>query len=165
GARRRHGDPDHPHHGGGREAGRAHRDHQPRPPRGRGHARGAARPHWQPVGDARGRVPRAGRGAMMHPGSLPWLLRHELKVRWREALGDTKPGTALALGALLLLALVFMVAPLARALGGLVADPGSVGATLLAGVVLLVLLATGLTVGINHSVMALFERGDLDLLA
>lgn len=101
----------------------------------------------------------------MHPGSLPWLLRHELKVRWREALGDTKPGTALALGALLLLALVFMVAPLARALGGLVADPGSVGATLLAGVVLLVLLATGLTVGINHSVMALFERGDLDLLA
>lgn len=101
----------------------------------------------------------------MRPGSLPWLLRHELRVRWREALGDTKPGTALFLGALVLVAAHLFLAPLAEPLAGIVASPRSLPATLLAGVALLVLVPMGLTVGINHSVMALFERGDLDLLA
>src|SRR5690606_17154875 len=163
-ARRPDRDPDDAHHGGRRAPGRAHRHHQPGPPRGRGHPRRAAGPHGEPVGDARGRVPRAGRGAV-RPGSLPWLLRHELRVRWREALGDTKPGTALFLGAMVLVAAHLFLAPLAEPLAGIVASPRSLPATLLAGVALLVLVPMGLTVGINHSVMALFERGDLDLLA
>src|SRR5690606_20440085 len=133
-------------------------------PRGGGRPRRAAGPHGEPVGDARGRVPRAGRGAV-RPGSLPWLLRHELRVRWREALGDARPATAFALALLVIFVVVIVLAPLAGSLADIVAEPRSHRANLLAGVALVVMLATGLTVGINHSAMALFERGDLDLLA
>jgi len=101
----------------------------------------------------------------VRPGSLPWLLRHELRVRWREALGDARPATAFALALLVIFVVVIVLAPLAGSLADIVAEPRSHRANLLAGVALVVMLATGLTVGINHSAMALFERGDLDLLA
>ena len=101
----------------------------------------------------------------MRPGSLPWLLRHELRVRWREALGDTKPATALLVLALGCAAVVLLFYPLVVPLRGMVSSPLPPEAVFLGAAVLLVLTPFGLTIGINHSVVALFERGDLDLLA
>ena len=101
----------------------------------------------------------------MRVGSLAWLLRHELRLAWRD------PTANIAAGWLALLA-VALLAGLHMALWGLLrglkldlsgAPPFEVVA--IVGLVLAALFPLALTFGINRSVTVFYERGDMDLLA
>lgn len=100
----------------------------------------------------------------MRVGSLLWLLRHEVTVRWRELLGETRPATVVLLGLVIFFVAHLLLWQVVAPLKGALTSPLPPVAVLIAGLLLLVLLPFGLTIGINHSVMALFERGDIDLL-
>ncbi len=97
------------------------------------------------------------------PGSLPWLLAHEMKLSWRTAMG--KRGavrTTIVLCAFGAIAL-FGCAPIALALAGrtVMLTPG-----LAAGLdaALLVLFTLMLSQTLAGAVLAFYTRGDLDLL-
>jgi len=102
------------------------------------------------------------------PGSIRWLLGHELRLAWYGATragsgGKKRFGTSgiviLTLGWLLLHGLAFIML---RAVGGAhLRDPLM---SILAGGVLLVCATFMLSGGLKACVTALFERGDLDLL-
>ncbi len=97
------------------------------------------------------------------PGSLPWLLAHELKLSWRTAMG--KRGavrTTLILGGLGLLA-VFASAPIALSLARRTVTLTPVLAAAL-DVALLVLFSLMLSQTLSGAVLAFYTRGDLDLL-
>ena len=100
----------------------------------------------------------------MRVGSLPWLLRHEVRVRWRELLGETSAVTVVLLGLVIFLVAHLLLWHFVAPLQGAITSPLPPEAMLIAALLLLVLLPFGLTIGINHSVVALFERGDIDLL-
>ena len=100
----------------------------------------------------------------MKVGSLPWLLRHEIRVRWRELLGDTSVTTVVVVGLAAAFFAHIIIWQLLSLLGDFLTPPFPPEAVFLAAALLVVMLPFGLTVGINHSVVALFERGDLDLL-
>jgi len=101
----------------------------------------------------------------MQVGSLPWLLRHELRLWWRDR--TSKPGVAgwaIALGILFtgLFLQLWMVLSTVRTL----LPPANLAQ-------LGFWMATGLWVvgfcyafiqSIRQSIIALFDRGDLDLL-
>ncbi len=92
------------------------------------------------------------------------LLRNEVTVRWREMTGETKPLT-LVLVAVGVLALIGMIlAGLASSLRGVLTHPLPSESVYLAALVLVVLFPFGVSTGINHAVIAMFDRGDLDLL-
>ncbi|HEX7004204.1 MAG TPA: hypothetical protein VF168_08445 [Trueperaceae bacterium] len=101
----------------------------------------------------------------MKPGSLPWLLRHELRLTWRELTSRAEPGLLVFL-CLGLLALVhagiwYVLGGFLASLGGPVRD----GAVQVGGLLLLAAIPIALAVAINRSVSGVFERADLDLLA
>lgn len=100
----------------------------------------------------------------MKVGTLPWLLRHEVRVRWRELRGDTSLTTIALIG----LAVVFFAHVIlwqfVSPVRGLLTSPLPPEAVFLAAVLLVAMLPFGITIGMNSSVVALFERGDLDLL-
>lgn len=83
----------------------------------------------------------------------------------RELTGETKPATLLLMGVLLFGGAHVILFALTRNLRGILAPPFPPEAGLLAAAVILVLLPFGVSAGINHAVTALFDRGDLDLLA
>lgn len=103
------------------------------------------------------------------PGSIPWLLRHELRLQWYNA-GSGKPGKAarrpgtsglatIAAAWLALHALAWW--GVSRLSGFDVSDPRiAVGVTAL----LFGLMTLMLSSALKSSVLVLFERGDLDLL-
>ncbi len=101
----------------------------------------------------------------MRPGSLLWLLRNEVRVRWRELIGETKASTLILTGAAIFVAVHLMLWGIARSLRGVLTSPLPPEAVFFAAIVVLVLLPFGVAAGINHAVVALFDRGDLDLLA
>lgn len=101
----------------------------------------------------------------MRPGSLLWLLRNEVKVRWRELIGETKASTLILTGAAIFVAVHLMLWGISRPLRGVLTSPLPPEAVFFAAIVVLVLLPFGVAAGINHAVVALFDRGDLDLLA
>ncbi len=97
------------------------------------------------------------------PGSLPWLLAHEMKLSWREARGKRgATRTTIVLCAFGAIAL-FVCAPIAFALAGrkVTLTPG-----LAAGLdaALLVLFTLMLSQTLAGAVLAFYTRGDLDLL-
>ncbi len=97
------------------------------------------------------------------PGSLPWLLAHELKLSWRTAMG--KRGavrTAIVLCGLGGLA-VLASAPIAMSLARrtVTLTPGLVAAL---DVGLVVLFNLMLSQTLSGAVLAFYTRGDLDLL-
>jgi ABC-2 type transport system permease protein len=101
------------------------------------------------------------------PGSIPWLLRHELRLTWHGAAmnagGKRRPGTV----AMLVWALGWAVLHLfAFSLLRQLPPDGFDGPLpgMLAGGLLLVCSTFMLSNALRASVMALFERGDLDLL-
>jgi len=98
----------------------------------------------------------------MRPLNL--LLRNEVRVRWRELTGETKASTLLLTGGVIFVVAHLILYSVARNLRGLLTTPLPPEAVLLAAMVVLALLPFGVATGINHSVAALFERGDLDLL-
>lgn len=101
----------------------------------------------------------------MRPGSLLWLLRNEVRVRWRELIGETKASTLILTGVAIFVAVHLMLWGIARSLRGVLTSPLPPEAVFFAAIVVLVLLPFGVAAGINHAVVALFDRGDLDLLA
>jgi len=96
---------------------------------------------------------------------LAHLLRNETRVRWRELTGETKASTLVLTGVLILGGVHLFLWAIVRSLRGLLSAPLPPETVLLAALVVLVLFPFGVTAGINHSVVALFDRGDLDLLA
>lgn len=92
------------------------------------------------------------------------MLRNEVRVRWRELTGATKPATLILSGVLIFGAAHLFLWTISRSLKDLVAGPLPPEAVPFAALLVIVLFPFGVTIGINHSVVALFDRGDLDLL-
>lgn len=95
---------------------------------------------------------------------LQRLIANDLRIEWREL--TTQPGASATwlLGAGLVLLLLAISYWLLGNLRPLLQPEITPGAVLLAGVLLVALLPFGITMGINQSVKAIFERNDLDLL-
>jgi ABC-2 type transport system permease protein len=99
-------------------------------------------------------------------GSLPWLIRNELRLAWRAMTAKTKPWLWALLIVLGLLAVIVPVFFFAQDIRGKLAFQGAppTFAIVLAQVVVLISFTLLLSGTIASSVEALFERGDLDLL-
>ncbi|MFZ3000167.1 MAG: hypothetical protein WA071_07545 [Undibacterium umbellatum] len=105
------------------------------------------------------------------PGSSLWLLTHECRLAFYDK-GDSKPGQAAVRGmsvfGMWLIGLMYVFAHLGvwffmhkmPPLQEVVPAPLLMGA----GVAMLAVFSLMLSIGLAHSVRALFERGDLDLL-
>jgi ABC-2 type transport system permease protein len=100
------------------------------------------------------------------PGSIPWLLGHELRLAWYGSAlsgGKRRPGIVSIVVWLLAWAAIHAMAfALLHALGKSRMNDVLVG--VLAGGVLLVCATFMLSNALKACVLALFERGDLDLL-
>ncbi len=99
-------------------------------------------------------------------GSLPWLIRNELRLAWRALTAKTKPWVW---AVLILLGLAAVIVPLfflAQDVRGKLAFNGAPPnfAVIIAQGFVLVTFTLLLSGTIASSVEALFERGDLDLL-
>ena len=103
------------------------------------------------------------------PGSVGWLLRHELRLAWfnaaggKEGAGKRRPGNAAIGLALFCWAALHLLAwVVVSALGGVAGDDPrillAISAVLAGGAALM------LSSAIKSSVLVLFERSDLDLL-
>ncbi len=99
-------------------------------------------------------------------GSLPWLIRNELRLSWRALTAKTKPWVWAVLIVLGLAAVIVPVFFLAQDIRGKLAFQGAPPtiALVLAQAFSLVTFTLLLSGSIASSVEALFERGDLDLL-
>ncbi|MDQ3458732.1 MAG: hypothetical protein M3498_05445 [Deinococcota bacterium] len=102
----------------------------------------------------------------MKPGSWPWLVRHDLRLGWRELAARWSPRLVLALAGGLLLLVHLGLWYVLRDLRGSFELSGE-GYTavlwlLTGGLALAFTLA--LSLSMNRSLVALFDRGDLDLL-
>lgn len=95
---------------------------------------------------------------------LGLLLRNEIRVRWRELTGETKPATLVLSGVLIFVVIHFFLWFLSRGLQGVLTSPVPPEAALIAAALIIFIFPFGVATGINHSVVALFDRGDLDLL-
>ena len=95
---------------------------------------------------------------------LRLLLHNELRVRWRELTGETKASTLVLSGAIVLVAVHLFLWYVTRGLKNVLTAPLPPEAVLIAGGILIVMFPFGVASGISHSVVALFDRGDLDLL-
>ena len=94
------------------------------------------------------------------PGSLPWLIAHEIRLFWRQRAGRGKRARWIGLGLLAAMMVVIGVA-IGRNAPGRVTDP------VLLSVIDVLVLFVGLLMtsqGIVLSIKTLYERGDLELL-
>jgi ABC-2 type transport system permease protein len=103
---------------------------------------------------------------MMAVGSLPWLIRNELRLSWRTTTAKMKPWV---IGLLIVLGLAIVIVPMVFFAGDLRGKLAFNGAPpnviiVLTQAILLISLTLLLSGTIASSVEALFERGDLDLL-
>lgn len=97
----------------------------------------------------------------LQPASWPWLLRHELRLAWRNV-GGARRGVLIGLGGLLWLgfhAAAWGLLRLADKVGEL-----SPGVTLIGGAVMWLIFTLMLSQAILLSIGAFFDRGDLDLV-
>src|SRR5690606_3130830 len=118
----------------------------------------------------RRRVPAADRTAMKGaPGSIAWLFLHELRLQWYSA-GSDKPGKSprrpgtggLATAGLAWLALHLLAFFLVSRIGAI--DAGDPRVLVAVNALLFGCTTIMLSSALRSSVLALFERGDLDLL-
>ncbi len=97
-------------------------------------------------------------------GTLPWLLRNEARLTWRDWTEQTRPVT-IAIGvALILVVLHVALWAVVRSARGALAGPLPPEAVYASALLMLATFPLLLAMGINHSVRVLFERSDLDLL-
>lgn len=94
-------------------------------------------------------------------GSWPWLLRHELRLAWRDA-GGARLAFLIGIGGLLWLAYHAAVWSLLR----FIVDPTAMqpATFILVGAILWLIFTLMLSQSITLSVGVFFDRGDLDLL-
>lgn len=100
----------------------------------------------------------------MRAGSLPWLIRHDLRVEWRELSAQWSTSLAVALGLAALIVLTFLWLLALNLFGPLFEAPFPAELNILTGVLVLGVLPIAVMLGINQSIKAVFERNDLDLL-
>ena len=100
----------------------------------------------------------------MRAGSLPWLIRHDLRVEWRELSAQWSTSLAVALGLAALIVLTFLWLLALNLFGPLFEAPFPAELNILTGVLVLGVLPISVMLGINQSIKAVFERNDLDLL-
>jgi ABC-2 type transport system permease protein len=102
----------------------------------------------------------------LQPGSLPWLMAHEMRLGWREFRG--KRAVVVGIVALLLAFMALMVVRVSRFRQGLeqFAAAGALPdwAIWLAVEMVILLLAVTILQSLRAGTNALFDRGDLDLL-
>ncbi|MFZ6768317.1 putative ABC transporter permease subunit [Undibacterium sp. Di26W] len=111
------------------------------------------------------------RGLNFQPGTVAWLLWHEIRLAFYD-MGESRPGRAAARGmsvfGICLIAFVAVLAHvgawfLLRKMPPLGQDiPPQI--LIAAGLLMIVIFSMMLSLGLTRSVRALFERGDLDLL-
>lgn len=110
---------------------------------------------------------------MFEPGTIPWFLRHELKVTWRtwfqrgkrreRAKRRLNLPAPLVAGAILLLATIFVGVPVANALRDTVFEVTPIVAFIVDAALLLIFTLM-LSQTLVAAVDVFYERGDLDLL-
>lgn len=113
-------------------------------------------------GDAAGTAPAPWHRA---PGSLPWLLRHESRLAWRELTATTSAGTLILAGVVTVLLVHVALWFAVRGFRGIVVAPLPPGAVFAAVALIVVAFPIMVALAVNRSVVAVFERGDMDLLA
>ena|GEM_PF-211785 len=102
--------------------------------------------------------------SLLRAGSLPWLLVHEARVTWREMTSRTSPAALIGLGLFILGFLHIVFWELITSFSDALAAPVAPQLITFVGLLLIVATPLLLAYGINTSVTAVFERGDLDLL-
>ncbi len=100
----------------------------------------------------------------MNVGTLPWLMRNEVRLTWRDWTEQTKPRTLVILVLMVLVMLHVTLWAVVRKASGVLAGPIPPEAVYASALLMLVTFPLLLAVGINSSVKVLFERVDLDLL-
>ncbi|MBW4623680.1 MAG: hypothetical protein KME17_30505 [Cyanosarcina radialis HA8281-LM2] len=100
----------------------------------------------------------------MRVGTLPWLLRHELRLWWREIIGKWLLAILAAIGILIALFLVLWGLVLSKAGGGISLDPIPESVFWVAAIVWLVGFGYAFMQAMGQTVIAVFDRGDLDFL-
>lgn len=99
------------------------------------------------------------------PGSIPWLLAHEMRLYWRNFRAGRAGKGARGLVSLLVVAAILLAAGVLAALGlhdvQIPINPISISLAALASAVIFTLM---LSQTLSASSEALYERGDLDLL-
>lgn len=111
------------------------------------------------------------RGPRLQPGGVAWLLAHECRLAFYD-LGESRSGRAPARGMSAfgksLIALMFISAHIGIWLlmrkMPVLTDAVPPALLMFAGAAMLMIFSMMLSLGLSRSVMALFERGDLDLL-
>ena len=98
---------------------------------------------------------------MLRPASWPWLLRHELRLGWRQ-IGGARAWVLIVFGGTLWLGVHLAAWLLVKALGSAGALPPA--AYQIGGLILWFVFTLMLSQAIAMSVSAFFDRGDLDLL-
>jgi ABC-2 type transport system permease protein len=97
------------------------------------------------------------------PGTLPWLLHHELRVAWREARFFAARGRSLLRPLLLLLVLQLLVLPAGWLVAHMSAPPAPV-VMVLVSIMLAVAWSAMMAQALVTAAQVLYLRGDLDLL-
>jgi len=97
----------------------------------------------------------------LQPASWPWLLRHELRLVWRNV-GGARKSVLIVLGGTLWLAYHAVVWMLLRFVGNIASLPPVT--YLVGGAILWLVFTLMVSQAIMLSVSAFFDRGDLDLV-
>jgi ABC-2 type transport system permease protein len=100
---------------------------------------------------------------MFKPGGVLWLLRHELRLSWRNWLARTAGPARIIFRVVVLAALLFGGYWIARGIAGVQPDIGPIPLTVVGGIFLL-LLSFMVAQALMLITEALYQRGDIDLL-
>jgi len=100
---------------------------------------------------------------MFKPGGVLWLLRHELRLSWRNWLARTAGPARIIFRVVVLAALLFGGYWIARAIADVQPDIGAIPLTVVGGIFLL-LLSFMVAQALMLITEALYQRGDIDLL-
>jgi len=100
---------------------------------------------------------------MFKPGGVLWLLRHELRLSWRNWLARTAGPARIVFRVLVLAALLFGGYWIARGIADVKPDLGPIPLTVVGGIFLL-LMSFMVAQALMLITEALYQRGDIDLL-
>lgn len=100
----------------------------------------------------------------MRQGSLLWLVRNDLRIEWRELTAQWSTGLAVTVGLAVVSIITYVWLLVLGNFRPLFEPPVAAELNILTGVLVLGLLPVAVMLGMNHSIKAVFERNDLDLL-
>src|SRR5690625_2086351 len=100
----------------------------------------------------------------MRQGSLLWLVRNDLRIEWRELTAQWSTSLAVTVGLAVVSIITYVWLLVLGSFRPLFEPPVAAELNILTGVLVLGLLPVSVMLGMNHSIKAVFERNDLDLL-